>query len=216
MTGTIAEVAIPADEFALGRTLSMFDAVRFDIEQVVAHNQNHFMPFVWVGSGNRQDIEAAFAADESVRDFQLVGAFDTECLYRLEWVEDIGMLTQVLVEENGTVLNATGMDGTWNLQLLFSDHEAVTRTYEYCSRRGIELDLQNIHEFSRGRTGRYGLTESQRQTLMLAFKTGYYSVPRHSSATDLASDLGVTHQSISEKLRRGHANLVKNTLALNQ
>jgi hypothetical protein len=26
----------------------------------------------------------------------------------------------------------------------------------------------------------------------------------------------VTHQSISEKLRRGHANLLQNTLALNQ
>lgn len=216
MTGTIAEVAFPAERFALGQTLDRLDTVRFEIEQVVAYNRNHLMPFVWVGTDNRQEIELAFDADRSVRDFQLIGAFDTECLYRLEWVKDIDALIQILVEENGTVLTATGKDDTWKFRLLFSDHEAVTRTNEYCSRRGIDLELQNIHEFSKAGTGRYGLTQSQQRTLMLAYKTGYYSIPRSASATDLAERLGVTHQSISEKLRRGHANLVKNTLALNQ
>ncbi len=216
MTGTIAEVAFPADEFALGKTLDALDTVRFDIEQVVACNRNQFMPFVWAGTDDRQEVETAFEADESVRDFQLVGEFDTESLYRLEWVKDIELLTQILVEENGTVLTASGKGDTWYLKLLFSDHDAVTRTYEYCRRRGVELDLQNIHEFSKGRSGRYGLTESQQRTLMLAYDTGYYSVPRNASSTDLADTLGVTHQSISEKLRRGHANLVKNTLALNE
>ncbi|ODR81444.1 DNA-binding protein [Haladaptatus sp. W1] len=216
MTGTIAEVAFPAERFALGHTLDALDSIRFDIEQVVAYNHNHLMPFVWVGTDNRQGIETALTADESVRDFQLVGEFDTECLYRLEWVKDIDVLIQILVEENGTVLAATGKEDTWKFRLLFSDHDAVTRTYEYCRRRGIDLELQNIHEFSKGRTGRYGLTQSQQQTLMLAYETGYYSIPRSASATDLADSLGVTHQSISEKLRRGHANLLKNTLALNQ
>ncbi len=186
MTGTIAEVAFPADEFALGKTLETLDSVRFDIEQVVAYNRNQFMPFVWAGTADRREVETAFEADESVRDFQFVGGFDTESLYRLEWVRDIELLTQILVEENGTVLAATGKDDRWNLRLLFSNHNAVTRTYEYCRRRGIDLDLQNIREFSEGRTGRYGLTESQQQTLLLAHDTGYYSVPRNASATDLA------------------------------
>ncbi|MFH5799240.1 helix-turn-helix domain-containing protein [Haladaptatus sp. CMAA 1911] len=215
MTGTIAEVAFPADRFALGHTLAELDSVRFDVEQVAAYNRNHLMPFVWVGTDSQQAIETAFSADETVRDFQLVAAFDTECLYRLEWVKDIDALIQILVEENGTVLAATGKEDQWKFRLLFSDHDSVTRTHEYCNRRGIDLELQNIHEFSKGRTGRYGLTQSQQQTLMLAYKNGYYSIPRSTSATDLAETLGVTHQSISEKLRRGQANLLKNTLALN-
>ncbi|GAA0229779.1 helix-turn-helix domain-containing protein [Haladaptatus pallidirubidus] len=212
MTGTIAEVTFPADKFALEQTLRSLDATRFDIEQVVAYNQNRLMPFVWAGTSDRETVESAYLTDESVSAFQFVAEFDTECLYQLEWVAKIDSLVRILVEERGAILTATGKEDTWNLRILFGDHDALARTYEHCETQGIDLEVNTIQEFVHGRTGQFGLTQSQRRTLQLAHDRGYYSVPREASAKTLAGELGVTHQSLSERLRRGHENLVKNTL----
>ncbi|WP_227378576.1 helix-turn-helix domain-containing protein [Haladaptatus halobius] len=35
-----------------------------------------------------------------------------------------------------------------------------------------------------------------------------YSIPRDATANDLAEELGVTHQALSERLRRVHGNLI--------
>ncbi|WP_049970146.1 helix-turn-helix domain-containing protein [Haladaptatus cibarius] len=213
MTGTIAEVTFPADTFALQRTLQKLDTTRFDIEQVVAHSRNRLLPFVWAGTSDHEAVESALLTDDSVRNFQLIAEFDTECLYQLEWVTKIDALVQILVEEQGAILTATGKKDTWNLRILFGDHDALARTYEHCETRGIDLEINTIQEFTQKRPGQFGLTQSQRQTLQLAHDRGYYSVPREVSAKTLAGELGVTHQSLSERLRRGHENLVKNTLA---
>ncbi|WP_266077905.1 helix-turn-helix domain-containing protein [Haladaptatus caseinilyticus] len=214
MTGTIAEVTFPADTFALNRTLQALETARFDVEQIVAHSRNRLLPFVWVETTDPEAVESAFDLDESVNDFQLIAEFDAECLYQLEWVAGVEALAHILLEERGAILAATGSEDTWNLQILFGDHDALSRTYDYCESRGIDLEIDNIHEFSGGESGQFGLTKNQQRTLRLAYDRGYYSVPRESSAMALADELGVTHQSVSERLRRGHENLVKNTLVL--
>ncbi len=214
MTGTIAEVTFPADEFALKQTFQMLDTVRFDIEQVVAYNTDWLMPFVWAGTSNHEALESAFAEDDTVRDFRQIAAFNTECLYQLQWDAETKELIDILVEEQGTILTAAGKENRWRLQLLFGNHDAVVRTNEHCQKRGIDLEIENVRTFPDSRSGRFGLTQNQQHTLRLAYDRGYYSVPRRTSATNLAEEIGVTHQSLSERLRRGHANLVKNTLVV--
>lgn len=48
------------------------------------------------------------------------------------------------------------------------------------------------------------LTDSQWETLMTAYRMGYFEVPRNASLEDVADELGVTHQSTSERMRRAH------------
>ncbi len=213
MTGTIVDAELPAKDFALEYTVETLDAVAFEVKQMVVYNSDNLLPFIWVGTDNREEIERAFAEDETVADFQLVGEFDTDCLYRLEWVSQIDVLVRVLVEENGTVLAATGKDGTWNLRFLFTDHDSITRTYEYCKDEGIDLEIRNITEFTGKDQDRHGLSEEQRTTLQLAHERGYYSIPRDATAEELAEEIGVTHQAVSERLRRGHGALLESTLA---
>ncbi|MFB9809579.1 helix-turn-helix domain-containing protein [Haladaptatus pallidirubidus] len=70
----------------------------------------------------------------------------------------------------------------------------------------------NIQEFSdRGGT-RFGLTESQRTALQLAAERGYYTVPREVTADDLSEEFGISHQALSERLRRAHGNLIQHVL----
>lgn len=170
------------------------------------------MPFIWITTTDRTALEEAFAADESVAEFQLIADFETEYLYQLEWVDHIEHLIRILVTEKATVLAARGQEKTWHLRLLFADHDSVTRTHKYCQEHGIEFDIENIKEFNNQRSARFGLTETQQKALHLAADRGYYSVPRESTAEELAEALDVSHQALSERLRRGHGTLVDHLL----
>ncbi|WP_458210091.1 helix-turn-helix domain-containing protein [Haladaptatus sp. NG-SE-30] len=211
MVGTIVRAALPADDFVLGHTLHHLETVTLDIENVIAGVQECLMPLIWVGVTDRELVEAAFAADDSVSDFDLIGAFDAECLYQLEWNKQIETQIQTLVEKC-MILRATGSDGVWNLRLLFTNHDDVSSTFDDCGKEGMGFEIQQIRELNEGRHGRFDLTQSQRETLTKAYEDGYYSIPREATADDLAGTLDISHQAISERLRRGHESLVKNML----
>jgi len=216
MGGTVAEVDVPISEFALGETFEQVPNAAFEIERIVANDPEQVIPFVWAsGDGVGSDgLEEALAADSSVDEFERLAGFDDEWLYRMAWSDRVGMLVQILVEEGGTVLAAFGRDGTWNLRVLFPDHEGLSHTHEYCEEAGLTWDVKRIYRLDEGRQGRYGLTDKQQDTLAEAFERGYYEIPRKTAAKDLAGELGISHQALSEQLRRAHGNLVKNAIVV--
>jgi predicted DNA binding protein len=48
----------------------------------------------------------------------------------------------------------------------------------------------------------------------LAVRGGYYGIPRGTSTQELADELGISAQAVTERLRRGVATLVNNTLLI--
>ncbi|MFC7008889.1 helix-turn-helix domain-containing protein [Halalkalicoccus salilacus] len=46
-----------------------------------------------------------------------------------------------------------------------------------------------------------------------AKRLGYYDVPRTVTLTELANKLDISHQALSERLRRAHANLIDRTIS---
>lgn len=208
MTGTIVEVTIPTEQFALEHTLNELETITFEAEQMVATNHDTLMPFIWIDSSDPTRLETAFRADESVAEFQRIAEFKTDCLYQLEWVDRISHLIRILIDEKGTVVSATGHNDTWNLRLLFADRDAAARTNAHCEERGIDLGIESIHEFTNHSDSRSVITGSQQKTLQIAADRGYYSIPRETTAKDLAEEFGISHQAFSERLRRAHSNLV--------
>jgi predicted DNA binding protein len=213
MVGTVVEVEIPADEFALWETLTEHENLEFEIERVVAHEDDRVMPFVWV-NGGREDTEMILENDSSVENLQLLADLEDEQLYQMEWTDHIQTLVHILVDEEATVLSASGNSSHWHLRILFPDRDALSQTYDYCRENDLSLDIRNIYQLDQGRKGRFGLTDDQQDTLTLAFQEGYYDIPREASAENLAGELDVSHQAVSERLRRGHRSLVKNTLII--
>ncbi|ODR83238.1 DNA-binding protein [Haladaptatus sp. W1] len=213
MVGTVVEVEIPADEFALWETLTEHEDLEFEIERVVAHEDNRVMPFVWANGGG-EGTESILEDDTSVENLTLLADLEDEQLYQMEWTDHIQTLVHILVDEEATVLSASGNSTHWHLRILFPDRDALSDTYEYCRENDLSLDIRNIYQLEEGRKGRFGLTDDQQDTLTLAFQEGYYDIPREASAENLADDLDVSHQAVSERLRRGHRSLVKNTLII--
>ncbi|MFH5797862.1 bacterio-opsin activator domain-containing protein [Haladaptatus sp. CMAA 1911] len=213
MAGTVVEVEIPADEFALWETLTEHENLEFEIERVVAHEDDRVMPFVWA-SGGTKDTKTILESDSSVENLQLLADLEDEQLYQMEWTDHIQTLVHILVDEEATVLSASGNSSHWHLRILFPDRDALSQTYDYCRENDLSLDIRNIYQLDQGRKGRFGLTDDQQDTLTLAFQKGYYDIPREASAENLAGELDVSHQAVSERLRRGHRSLVKNTLII--
>ncbi len=56
-----------------------------------------------------------------------------------------------------------------------------------------------------------GLTTEQREALAVAYRNGYFAVPRETTTAALAEKLGISGQAVSERLRRGYTRLVDAT-----
>lgn len=211
---TITQLELPAEGFALDATLATNPDIEFDIERVVAHSSGHVLPIIWV-IGDRDDLDAletSFEADPSVEDFELITALDDRRVYRMDWVANIRLIVRILVEEKATVLNAHAKEGHWTLRILFDKHEALSRTIDFCKDANIAVEIKSIHDLAEGEHSRFGLTKEQHEALVTATKRGYYAVPRIIGINDLAAELGISHQALSERLRRGQENLNRHAL----
>lgn len=213
---TVAEIELDAAEFALHETLTALDDVEFEVGRVVAHDQDHVMPYVWISGADQDAIESALHDDSSVEDVELLSEHHTRWLYQMSWVGHIRSLVQILVEEESTILSAFGKDSRWDLRILFPDRDALSRTYEFCQDTGLEISLRRIYDHDNARAGQYDLTEEQEEALMAAFENGFFDIPRDITLEDLADELDVSHQALSERLRRGYYNMVKEGLIVGE
>jgi predicted DNA binding protein len=208
----IAEFEIPLDDFAMSRTLTHIDGIELEIERVVAHTEESVMPYVWVLGDDFDAFDQALSEDPSVDEFERISETDEWVLYRMNWAGDIHFLAKLLLEYEGTILSATAASDRWHIRALFPTHEGVSKTYDYAKEHGMSLTLARIYEMDDERTGRFGLTEEQGEALTLATERGFFKVPREINLEELSEELGISHQSLSERLRRAQHTININTL----
>ncbi|MDJ1431795.1 helix-turn-helix domain-containing protein [Halostagnicola sp. A-GB9-2] len=213
---TIAELTIPADEFALRETLESVDDVSVEIERVVAHGPDHVMPYVWISGteSSMAGIDELLEEDPSVDESDLLTDLGDERLYRLSWIDDVTVIVHILTEEKATILQAASEGRWWQFRVLFPERESLANTYDFATEQGFSLDIQKIHQLDEGRQGRYGLTDAQYETLVAALEGGYYEIPRNVDMESLSNDLDISHQALSERLRRAHRSLVEEAVTI--
>ncbi len=211
---TIAEFDVSPEEFALSVTRERVPDAEFEVERVVAHDQDRLMPFVWISADDLEAVESALDDDDSVADHEVIADLDDERLYRMEWIEDALVITHILTEEEGTVLTASGRGDRWHFRVLFPDHAALSATHDFARGEGLAFDVTKVYKLDDDREGRFGLSEEQYTALVEATEQGYFDVPRAASLEDLASEMGISHQSLSERLRRAQRSLNENTILI--
>jgi predicted DNA binding protein len=211
---TVVKGRVPAEEFALYETLASGPGIECEIERIVETGDDVVMPLVWLRGGDHDTFEAALAEDPSVDDPSLLTDLDGESLYRMEWVADIQLVIQMLTGVDATILDAYGADGWWYLRVLYPTRESLSATYDFCDENGLTFEVETIREMDGDPVGRYGLTEKQYEALTLATERGYFDVPRDIDVTGLADELDISHQALSERLRRAQRVLVEDTLLM--
>ena len=214
---TVAEVRIPAEEFVLETTLHAVPDVEFELVQMVACSDEHVMPFVWVTASDFDRVEQAFEVDSTVENVTLLADLGEKRLYQMDWIARLRLIIYPLLEERGTILNAYGKREQWYLRMLFPSRDCLSSTYDFCREHDLTLQIENIYTMGGSdRRGQYGLTHEQHTALLAALERGYYDIPRTITLEELADQLDISHQALSERLRRGSENLLQNTLVARQ
>jgi predicted DNA binding protein len=205
---TIAEIELDSADFALRETLDALDGIEFEVERVVAHDTEYVMPYVWASGTDRATIEDALHDDPSVEDIGLLTDNDDHWLYEMRWTDQIHSLVQLLIEEDSTVLTAFGKEDRWDLRVLFPDRDALSRTYECYEDSGLSVTLRRVYDHDDARAKQYSLTDEQQEALTTGFENGFFEIPRSITQNELADELDISHQALSERLRRAYGNMV--------
>ncbi len=209
---TIVTGSIPSDEFALHHTLSTVPGLEVECERVVKSGEKAVMPLLWMRGASRETIDDALRADETVEAIECLSAFDEELFYSMEWHGHIRLLLHMLTSAEATVLDAYGWRDRWQLRILYPTRADLAETHEFAEEHGITFDIASVREMDGEPAGRFGLSERQYDALLEATRKGYFKVPREASLQDIAEGMDISHQALSERLRRGVDALVEDTL----
>lgn len=211
----IVEFTMPAPEFLLGEALRVDSDLSVEIERVVAHADERVTPYFWVADGDDVSVEDALAADPSVEDVVAVDDFGGTTLFRAEWRDEGSEVLDAFRTIDMVLLEAVGRRGCWQLRLRFDDRESFDAFNAYRRERDLSATVDRIYRPDGPNAGgQFGLTTTQRETLETALEVGYYDVPRRVTHAGLAERLGVSQQSVSNRLHRAHGNLVASVLAV--
>lgn len=209
---TIFEFEVPTNEFALEETLIECPEAVIEIERVVADDPDRITPYVWAHTDDFAALEAAFDDDPTVADLTILSEMGDERSYQMTWTGMIDQIVPVLTDHEGTITHATGSADGWNLRVLFPDRADLSEAHDHLKEADFSLSVGAIYEARDDGHIQHGLTETQRDTIVAAFEAGYFAVPRMVTQTELAEQLELSHQALSEQLRRGTSNLVESTL----
>lgn len=211
----IVEFTMAGEDFLMGEVLRSVPDVVVEIERVVAHADERVTPYFWVSGAEDGAFDDAVEDDPSVEDVVVVDDFGDATLYRAEWQDDENDIVGAFRSIEMVLLEATGRRGSWQLRLRFDDRAALEAMNDYRRTHDLEATIGRIyHPDDPNAGGQFGLTPTQRDTLVAALEAGYYDLPRKVTHEELSDRLGVSQQSISNRLHRGHGNLVRNALTV--
>jgi predicted DNA binding protein len=171
------------------------------------------MPAAVVGGGDPAWLEERLTEDDSVGSPARLTANGDSALFQLpfEGVDD--ELSRLLTSRDLSVLDAQTVDDEWAFEVITDDRSALGDVTEGWEAAGFDHRLERVVSVDDLKTaGQYGLTDTQAETLITAHRAGYYEVPRTVGITELAKQLGISHQATSQRLRRGHGRLVASAL----
>ncbi|WP_436912300.1 helix-turn-helix domain-containing protein [Halosimplex marinum] len=210
---TIVKATLPTEEFALAETFDAVPEAEFDAVRLVTHGTDRVVPLLWATDADSTAVTEALEADGSTDEVTLVSRRNHDSLFRMRWTADVRFVTHVLVEEDGAVVSARGTSDGWTFRVLFPEHDAVSSTYAACEDQDIDIDVTQIYHLDDAPSlGGFHLTDEQFKTVRTALERGYYKVPRETTLEELADELDVSHQALSERLRRGHLALIENVV----
>lgn len=212
----IAVVSVPRGDVLVGDLLPPDDGVRVDLVEMVPAGEGR-VPYVRVtaGESSLRRFERAAGADPRVAGLSTVDVEAGSTLYRIEWAAPPGDFLESCIADGIVVESAVWTVRDWQFRLLVPGHDALASFYRRCRDSGITTTLLRVYDRDHGderdRFG-WGLTGPQREAIVLARRRGYFDVPREVTLSELAGELGISHQAMSGRLRRGLESLLDSTL----
>jgi predicted DNA binding protein len=207
-----ARFELPAAGFVFGELFERVPDARVELEPTVAGPTDHAVVVVRADKRERTAVEDALRADSDIVAVERFGEQPNGWMYRVTWDGHPRRLVDWLVAGGVTLLSVRGRAGQWRFRLVAPDRDMLARAHEILEESDCEVECRRISTFEGEPSAQRTLTERQHTALVEAFEMGYYNIPRNVRAADLAEELGISHQALSERFRRAHKRLVENDL----
>ncbi|MBV0926061.1 helix-turn-helix domain-containing protein [Halomicroarcula limicola] len=209
---TLVSGNVPSEDLVLDHTLQTYPDLTFSVEQIVCSGDGSLMPMLWVRGSERNGIEETFEEDPTVETVTHLRELEDECLFQMDWHGNVKLVIDMLTQSEATILDVTGAGTEWNIRMLYPERSMVSKAHDFCDQHGLDFEVESVREMEGEMAGRYGLTTSQHEVLSMAESEGYFEVPRQITQAELAEKLGISHQALSESLRRATGTLVEEAL----
>lgn len=208
----ILRFRIPVDHSEFGSALHVGEGATVELESLVPSGGRRF-PFFWIYASEPEPIVDSVQEHESVQCAEIVERVEDATLVALKLTPNSDTVFHAIDASGGQILRAICRDEHWELIVRFSEHEDLSRFRHRCERDAVPLQVEQIyHRTELNDDPQFGLTEAQHEALALAVERGYYDIPRQCSTADLADELGISSQAMTERLRRAVANVAKKTV----
>lgn len=208
----IATFRLDLDAVALEQAFAEAPDMAIEAERIAAHSTRWTMPCLWIAAPDFDAVDEALAADPSVERIVETSEFSDEKYYHLDWDDDVKERIDTYVDRNGSILYAEATDDGWEVEFRFVSREQFDQFRASLREQGHTFELVELYEPGSPRQTGGEVTPAQRDALVTAVERGYYRVPREISTRELAEELDISHQSLSETLRRGTENMVTSHL----
>ncbi|SIR23539.1 Predicted DNA binding protein, contains HTH domain [Haladaptatus litoreus] len=205
-----ADLSILGEQFLLGTALLTDTDVHVELERVVPASRQ-VLPFFWAIGTDFDAFEQDVQSNPNVEHLVSLDRVGNRVLYRVEWSKAVESLIYGIAEVGATILEAHG-DDLWRFRLRFNDHESLSEFQTYCDEHDIDFHLDRVATEAETERNEFGLTPEQREALLLAVERGYFDVPRGVTLGELADEIGVSQQSVSERVRRGAGGVLESVL----
>ncbi|MFB6311454.1 MAG: helix-turn-helix domain-containing protein [Salinirussus sp.] len=201
MASTLTDVRVPAGDFPLGRILQNYPDVEIELERIVP-TREQIIPLFWIQSGNEHAVEDTLETDPLVEEIVQLTRTPDRILYSVTWSSDINALVRALVDLGIDVLSAEGTSNFWEFRLQFEDRDQLSQFRRTCQAKNIDLELLRVYNPQMPPESG-PLTPEQRDALTVAYEEGYWDIPRGTTQQELADLVGISDNSLSQRLRRG-------------
>ena len=207
---TVVVGEITPEQFALEETFRRAPELVVEAERAVDHCDSITMPLLWTRGADPASVSEALDHDPTVTDAELLAERDGKQLFRITWSSSvINALTHIL-DADASLLNVSADANCWRFQVFYPERQDASMTIGH----DLRINITRVGQLETESTMRYGLSAKQHEALRVGWDSGYFNVPRKVGIEELSEALGISHQAASERLRRGHASLIREAFGL--
>ena len=169
--------------------------------------------FYRIESDGFDRFEEGLRKDRTDGEFErVIETRDGEAIYSFEYTDEAKILTPVVAAANGVVIDMKNDGRAWILTVWIPDRTGLVQLWEYARRHDVDIDLLRVNEYGSIGTTDAGLTDSQREALLVALETGYFEEPRDATLGEVATGLDISQPAASGLLRRGIKRLIVSSM----
>jgi predicted DNA binding protein len=169
--------------------------------------------FYHIESSDFRQFEDGLRNDDTVGEFERVIEIGAEkAIYSIEYTDDAKILSPVIAAANGVILDMENDGRAWILTVWMPERTDLVQLWDYAQENDVDIELLRVNEYDGLSETDAGLTESQREALLVAVEAGYFEEPRNATLGDVAAALDISQPAASGLLRRGIKRLVVSSL----